>query len=495
LVVFTLLYAATAQRGASWQDFGMFQWRVLHDDYAGQLGLALAHPLYIAIGQIAKLIPVGDFCTRLTLLSGLGMAVALANLACILALITGRRWIGFATAAMLSVAHAVWWMSTVAKHFTWVTAGLTLEIWLLLALLRRPAWWRVTLLALVSGLGWSMHNLALLPLPVYGIVAIALVARRRMPAWSLATAAGAFLAGAGLYLSMIVEEAFRSGDLAAAIRSALFGVRYAEQVLNVAGVSDHFRENVGLAALSFASFLLPLTIVGWFHFRRRLGGAAAAAVGAITAVEFLFVARYPVPDQFTFLVPALALFALAAGVGVSVLADRSRGWRNAAVAACVLSVAIPPALYAAGPRLAEVAGLHVQRYRQPLRDEFRYMIVPWKQNEDSAERFADAALREAAPSGVILADSTPIHPLLLVQERDGLAPDVRVEFRSQPLPPYDQDPSAFRAALDSRPLYAVSIAPDRLPAKLLKDAEFSRENGETLYRLVRWKTTATAPGK
>ena len=43
-IITALLYLATCQRGVSWQDSGMFQWRVLTGDYTGKLGLALAHP-------------------------------------------------------------------------------------------------------------------------------------------------------------------------------------------------------------------------------------------------------------------------------------------------------------------------------------------------------------------------------------------------------------------------------------------------------------------
>ena len=58
----------------------MFQRRVLEGDYAGGLGLALAHPLYIAVGRLVAMVPIGDVAGRLNFLSGLGMAVALANL-------------------------------------------------------------------------------------------------------------------------------------------------------------------------------------------------------------------------------------------------------------------------------------------------------------------------------------------------------------------------------------------------------------------------------
>ena len=94
-----VLYLLTCQRGVSWQDSGMFQWRVLNSDLTGDLGLALAHPLYIAAGKLFVWLPWGDMPMRLNFLSGIGMAVALANLAAVLFLLTGKRWIGFIIAA------------------------------------------------------------------------------------------------------------------------------------------------------------------------------------------------------------------------------------------------------------------------------------------------------------------------------------------------------------------------------------------------------------
>ena len=40
---------------------------------------------------------------RLNFLSGIGMAVALANLAAVLFLLTGKRWIGFIIAAIFAL--------------------------------------------------------------------------------------------------------------------------------------------------------------------------------------------------------------------------------------------------------------------------------------------------------------------------------------------------------------------------------------------------------
>ncbi len=486
LIAFSTLYLVTCQRGVCWQDSGRLQWHAHEAQYTSQRGLALAHPLMTAAGQVLKAIPIADLATRLNFFSGLGMAVALANLACLIAILTGREWIGAAVAAMLSVAHTPWWLATITETYTWSAAGLTAELWLLVALIRKPRAALLIAIAFVSGLGLNLHNLALLPLPVYAITAIILVLRRKVPTWSLAAAAGAYCLGAGPYIAMTVHLAVSTGDLSGAIRSALFGNDYAQAVLNVSARSGNYHANAVLAAMNFVSFLGPLAVIGWVRMRRKLGGATASALAAVTIIEVLFVIRYPIPDQFTFLLPALVMVALAAGVGVAVLADASRRLRRLAIAACVLSVIVPPVFYAGAPFLAVwlQPTFTQQRRKLPRRDELRYWLVPWKNNEQSAELFAEAALKQAGPDGVIIADSTAVYPLLLVQARDGLSPGVSVEHLGRFADRYAAD-EAFREAQRKRKLYAVSKR--TLPDELLKDADFSRPKGAALY-LGQWKS-------
>jgi len=504
LVVFSLFYFATAQRGASWQDSGMFQWRVLTGDYAGRFGLALAHPLYVAAGRLLAAVSERRLPLLLNCFSGLGMAVALANIAALVALLTQKRWAGVLTAGALSVAHTVWWLSTIAETYTWSAAGLTGELLLLTMLLSRPRWRTLAGLAFVSGLGLCVHNLALLPLPVYVGAAVWLVLRRRLPYWSLAAAAAAYLVGSGLYLGMIVELAVRNGNVLEAIRSALFG-SYAEQVLNVAEGSRYSTVNAALSGMNFLNLLGPLAAVGWFRMRRRLGGEMAVALGAITLIQVFFFVRYPVPDQFMFILPTLVMVAVAAGVGLDVLADRSVRWRSALVAAMLLSMAWQPVLYAAAPSLARrSAGAIRPKRRRAFRDEMRYWLAPWKHDERSAEMFAREAFDEAAPDGAIIPDNTAAYPLLVFQRRRGAAPGVTILVGQEAPPRYprhDKDhPETFQQALDEfqkaldefrkalgeRPLYVVKDARDNLFERLGADAEPLCEDGQVLCE-VRWK--------
>jgi hypothetical protein len=490
-VAFGLLYLLTCQRGASWQDSGRFQWRALTAQYHDELGLALSHPLYIAAGRALTHLPVGNFPWRLNFFSGLGMAVALANLAVVAALLTGRRWIGLASAAMLAVCHAVWWLSTIAEVYTWSVAGLAGELWLLVLLFRRPAARTLMALAFVNGLGLCVHNFALLPLPVYATVAVVLVARRKLPPWSVAAAAGAYLAGAAPYIVMIADQAASSGDLAGAIRSALVG-SYGAAVLNTQLIWQNLKVSAALVSLNFVSLLGPLAVAGWCSLRRRLGGGLAAAIGVITAIEVIFVARYPVPDQFTFMLPSLTMFALAAAVGIATLAGRSRRLRGLAIGACMVSVALPPAFYAACPALFRRFYGAVHRQRDlPFRDEARYWLVPWKHNERSAQRFARAALAEAGPDGIIVADGTSAYPLRVLQLLEGLSGGVTVQDDTGPLPQFVGDGGAFRAAAGDRPVFAVAPVPRYMPAAFLEAARFDRPLGAVLYRAY-WRQPVEA---
>jgi hypothetical protein len=335
-------------------------------------------------------------------------------------------------------------------------------------------------------MGLAIHNLALLPLPVYGVVALFLIKRKRLPFWSMIIAMLCYLTGAAPYLVLVVMSAFNSGNIWNTLRSTLFG-RYVPSVFNLNPLSAHFKVNAILIAMNFVNVLLPLAVVGWMNFRQQVGQMLATALAVVTLIELIFAIRYNVPDQFTFFLPSLFMIAVAAGIGLRVLSDTSRSWRNAAVIACIVSIIIQPLFYAAMPRLVEASGIALNRARTlPFRNEVRYWLVPWKQNERSAELFVAAAFQQAAPDGIILADSTSIYPLLLLQRLQGLSPAVSIQYNGSPLPGYSANPRAFRDRLGNRILYVVSPHPDYLPPRLSDDAEFIRAEHEVLYR-VRWK--------
>jgi len=490
-----VLYGLTAQRGVSWQDSGMFQYRVFHGDLGlhGELGLALAHPLYILAGRLFAATWGWAVAARLNIFSGVGMAVALANLAMVGTILTGKRRVGVAVAGMLAVAHTPWWMATVAEVYTWSLAGFTAELWILVLLLRGPTWGKLAGLALVNGLGLCVHNFALLPLPVYVVTAVVLVVPKRLPAWSLLVAAAAYLAGSGLYLGMIAAKAAELSSVTEAVRSALVG-RYGAQVVGRLSRA-RIGANFALVALNFANILLPLAVVGLWCLRRRVGRGTAWALYALAAIQTAFAVRYFVPDQFTFFLPTYAMITVLAAVGMDVLISNGRAWRRAAWIGVAMSIVAMPVLYTFGPAIAaRVAPSAMRRSRVlPYRDEARYWITPYKQNEHSAQRFATTVLKEVPPNAIIVAASTSYYPLAVIQQTTCLGRGVLLlggdEHWSIPDP--SRDIHAFFQAVGNRPLYVVSPRKGYCPAALRKAATFRKEG--LLHRATRVQRSSYPP--
>ncbi len=469
-----LLYALTAQRGYSWEDAGIFQYRASQQqpDLVGGLGLALAHPLYITLGWLLKFIPGLTLAWKLNIFSSLAMAAALASFAAVANLLTGRLAVAVACTAMFAVAHTSWWLGTIADVMPVQLAVFMAEIWILVLLLRQPTWRRLVALALASGIDLSFHNLALLPLPVYFALAIWLIAKRQLPPWSLPAAAGAWIVGASPYLVIIYQQIQAGLPVAQAMRSALVGDSYGPAVASTSFHLSNIRKaNYAFMFLSIAGTPLVLAVIGSAVLRRKVGTPLAVAMAAITLIELAFVLRYDVPDQFTFFLPSLAMIELVAAVGLGWLMDRGKVGGRVGLALAGLFVVAMPIFYWQAPELVRrYHGGYSRARTLPFRDELRYWLTPWKQNENSAMRFASAAVDQLEATGHearIIADDTPMYPLLMeISARKD--ENIRVVWSASPiLHERLKDPTALLCQLRGLDLYTVSNAPGYAPPELL----------------------------
>ena len=497
-----IFYGLTAQSSVSWQDCGRFQWRILTGDYFWPEGVAAnAHPMFVVIGKIVQQIPIGDVLWRLSWASGLGMAVALANFAVVVTLLTGRRWVAILFTAILGLAHANWWLATIAQTYTWNLAGMTLELWLMINLVKKPSWWIVTALAFVNGFTLSIHGQALLIFPIDAALALYLIYKKKLPVWSLGTASVAYVVGATMFIVMIVKLAVSSGSIGFAIYDAFIGVG-AQMLSNTKLVTGYTIPNAEISSLSFVNILFPLALVGWFKFRKLLGNIVALAFGALTLIDLIWWIHLDTPEIFTYMIPVLAMIALAAAVGASYLIEFSSAWRRTVVVLGLASLVCMPTVYGTLPNILRGIGVEVHRTRMlPFRDEMRYWITPWKQNEKSAQLFGEAALKQAAPNGIILTDMTPFSVLQVVQSMNSDFQGIGIRFDQWPesvLPRYDKNPEKFRQLLGDRPLYIVSPIPGQgyIPGDegILHDAEVQKQPGEVLYR-VTWKNVLLDVGR
>ena len=491
-----VVFLLTAQRGPAWQDSGIFQWRIRHLDLTGFLGLALAHPLLIVLGKAASLVPLGSEVWRMNALCALAAAAATANLALLLRrLAPGAPAAAALSAGAFALAHTVWWLATITESHALLAALMSAELLALVALLRRPGTPMVVLLGLLNGLGASTHNLALLALPAYGTAVVLLAARGRLPRRAVGLFVLAWAVGASLLIGLVARSAGQVG-LAEAVRSALFGRAWQRDVL--VGSARAVGLGCGFILYNFPNLAVPLAGLGLWRLRRRFGTALAAALGYILLAHLVFALRYPVPDQFMFFVPAYLLVALLAGLGLASLsAPRRRRWQVAAMA----SLALGPVLYAVTPRLVHRMNIHLpgSARKLPYRDNARYWLTPWKHDENSAGRFARAALGQLQAAGqpaVLIADNTSYWPLRWVAEVEGLGRNVRLLGRHQGalLKELSTSPEVVLPRLESEgvEVYVVSNVRGYCPPALLGYVQ-PQPTG-VLYRVRPRGVPTSAPG-
>ena len=386
---FFVLYIATCQRGWCWQDGGLFQRRIFSGDINGGFGIAAAHPLFImfgvAVDSVCRMLGGGTearlFLTNAQ--SAFWMALAVGFFAAAV-----RRYSGSAKSAWIcgfafGFAHMTWWMGTICEVHALEIFLFAAELFVLVGeWTEKNSFSRAAILFALCGVHFSVHNLALLALPVYAYLVWRNV-KGPNRAGRLAMIALCWALGASPVILLALRKYALSG-FALTVRSVFVG-SFGGAVFGLVPPSPKlFFLNVALAAMSFA---MPAACLGASLWSTRVRGKPLERTPAeaqlriplvvILAIHALFLVRYFVPDQAFFLLPALVLSLLLVSPGLA--DERSTGL---ALVACVLIGAAVPLLAA---RIASSAP-RLDRGTHPGRDDVMYFAIPWKFNEDSCDR-------------------------------------------------------------------------------------------------------------
>lgn len=491
LLTAVILYGISAAPGPVWQDSGLIQYRVWHNDIEGSGGLALAHPLYHILAIGSKYIPVGAFGRRVNLVSAVAAAFAVANLYLLVRLWLGRDFPAVIAAVTLAVSHTFWWHASLAETYTLWAALFLGELVLVLEYTRTSRVGYLYGLGLLNGLAMAVHVLATIPLACYAVFLVVLLVRRSIRAKDLAIISALWVLGALPYEYLIVKNMIHSGDIVGTLASAAFGSRWRGDVLNTSLSWRLLKEDLLFLVLNFPTPNALLFFVGLLGLR-RLGPALGfrRVIVALLVLFFIFAARYTVADRFAFFLPFYCVVAVVIGLG----AYEFVGWglphrAPFGGASPTLLVAafslLPVVVYALLPALAQRLHLSMEtRQDIPYRNDYEYFLRPWRTGDTGAERFARAALETAEPDAVICADSTTVPPLLYVQEVQGLRPDVKIvagAARSQGAPRVDEQTLA--SLLGEHPVYVVSRRPGYCPAFILSRYELAEAG--VLWRVVR----------
>ena len=469
---FLVIYALSCAPGLLWQDSGLVQYRVLHHDLTGFFGLALAHPLFYYLAIVMKAIPLGEAVHRINLLSALAGAVAVANVFAFMRLWLQRTGPALLAAISLGLCHTFWQHASVAETYTLWSAFFTGELVVLMQFVRTRRTGYLYALALVNGLALSVHNLAGLSFVCYGVYAAGLWRRQRVTLGSLCWMALLWLIGTLPFTSLIALSAVQSGDLVGTLKSAAFGDRWQDAVLNTSMTFTVLKENVEYMLLNFPTLNLALFFVGLAGLCRKKGPVEIRRlVGGLALLFLLFASRYTVADRYAFFIPFYIVSAILIGLGLAVIQDKlalsDRRFSGQRLKSLVLALAVcPVAVYALAPSVFKQEGVTLNtRGDIPYRDDVTYFLRPWKTGYHGADRFAREVLAQVEPNAVIYADTTTVGPLLIRQQTEHQREDVTIVNGAVHSPGASiLTAQALDRLLIHRSVYVVSDLPGYCPA-------------------------------
>jgi len=476
------LYAVSCASGPLWQDSGLIQYRIWHNDIEGFLGLAISHPLFYIIGIAAKYIPLGEFGHRVNLISALAAAVAVANLFLLVRLWLGKDFPALVAAVSFAVCHTFWWHASVIETYTTWAAFFTAELLMLLQYVRTGRKRYLYLLGLFNGLAISVHMLASISLVCYAVFLLLLLTRKKISIRDLALFILLWVLGALPYEYLIIKNILQSGDIAGTLASAAFGARWRGAVLNATLTTRIVKENFLLIMLNFPTPTLLLFFIGFFGLFKVGTTAGFRNVLPVLTILFLgFAFRYTIADRYSFFIPFYCLASVFIGAGAYLLQTR---WNSRVMVSVVLLFTfLPICVYAAAPRLAKKWQLNIgTRSDIPYRDDYEYFLKPWKTCDHGAERFAGEALEIAGDDAVIWADTTTVAPLMYMQEVKSKRPDVKIVSVVSSVDAPEFNEQTVGQILKERPVYVVSRKPGYCPEFILKNYDLIQAG--VLWRVV-----------
>jgi hypothetical protein len=463
-----VLYAVSCAPGALWQDSGLIQYRIWHNDIEGFLGLAISHPLFYILGIGAKYIPLGEFGYRVNLVSAVAAAVAIANLFLFVRLWLGRNFPAVIAALTLAFSHTFWAHASIIETYTLWAALFFAELIMLLEYTKTKRVGYLYWLGLLNGLAIADHMLASMPLLCYSVFLIVLLLRKEIQFRHLGIVVLCWIIGALPYEYLIIKNILQSGDVAGTLASAAFGERWQGAVLNTSLSAKIIKEDLLFILLNFPTPNIVLFFAGCFAlFRLSLNRSLRNVLSGVALLFFVFAFRYTVPDRYAFFIPFYCTVAVFMGLGTHLFQNRIGG-RVLGPLVLVFSL-LPIGVYAAAPALAEKMQFNIgTRGDIPYRDDYKYFLQPWRTGDKEAERFAQEVLGVKEKEAVIYADSTTVGPLLYVQQVQRKRPDVKIVsgvIKSEGAPRFDEQ--TIGQLLKERAIYVVSRKTGYCPAFVL----------------------------
>ncbi len=416
-----MFYWLTLAPTVLWGDNAYFQRSafegILKQDGGG-------HWLWLQLGQLFAGSAAETAAYRTNLLSAVAATVTLIFLSGAMRALN-LSWISAIFACLsLAVSHTFWMHAVRAEVYTVFTAVIALQLWLWLSW-RPQKSWTVHLAAALFGVTLLAHQMAILFVPA----ALFLLWQQRhwfsQRDWF--TLLGASIVGLLPFFAVISQQ-IEGANLVNSLRLYFthVDVDFAPAMFNfsISQLPLDFATWLGLLGLQFVGLSGLLGIYGLIGSTLKQNAWLALLIFYATAVFFAF--SYRVNDQFVFYLPSYIAFSFFIANGWQKIESLTWPKMHAIkIAAFLLIIILPISVYYAVPRLLTAAQLNPLNVRTlPGREPNQYFLWPASNGDYGAESFASAALAEAAPNSVIIADHTPFEPLQYLQAIEGVRQDV-----------------------------------------------------------------------
>jgi hypothetical protein len=484
LLAAAVLYTATCAPGPLWQDSGMYQYRIWHNDIEGKLGLALSHPLYHIIGIGAKYIPLSEFAYRVNLISAVAAAFTIANLFLLLRLWLGKNLPAVLAAITLALSWTIWQFASIAEVYTLYSALLFAELIMLLQYVKTRRVGFLYLLALFNGLAIADHMWGIIPFTCYVVFVVVLLVQKQIRLRNLAVFIGLWIIGAAPYEYLIIKNTIQTGDFTATVASAFFGKSWCGNVLNMRLSARLVKENLIFMAYNFPTPNCLFFFAGLYALKKVSPSRSFRNILlALLILFFVFAFRYTVPDRYAFFMPFYCLVSVLIGVGFNSLVTQPN--RKILCRIVFILALLPIPAYIIAPVVAQKMQFNLSTKRDiPCRNEYIWFLRPWQTGYNGPEQFAKQALSDVEKEAIIIADGTTVYPLWYIQEVKGTAPDVKIVSNHGSY----ESPIAFPTAetigklVAERAVYVVSPVVGYCPGFLLERYKFERKG--VLWKVV-----------
>ncbi|MFH1055052.1 MAG: DUF2723 domain-containing protein [Candidatus Altiarchaeota archaeon] len=312
------------------------------------------YPLYMVVGRVFSLLPVGSVAYRYNLMSAV-FAAAAAMLVCLSIRILTKSWAaGFGGGLLVAFSMALWDQATVAEAYSINGFFVALLLWLTLRWREDRGGMGLFYIALVFGLGLANHISIALYLPAF--VYLALSGNRRV--WGkvdLRLLAASFLAPLLLYLylplSALSNPVYNWGNpntVGRFINHVTGSVHRRTYVLTLTA-SDIFTRFVGLIYHYLQQFSVAgvLVLVGFYrHWRKNRVFLNYTALMVAADLAYALFLNDVSLEITTFCIPSIIVLGVWSGFGFTELFKWLRSWSkdvrlqyaaSAAVAALIIS--------------------------------------------------------------------------------------------------------------------------------------------------------------